>query len=1022
MSTDAFKNKLKFGGTFIPLADSDTYPTHSSEFGYGGWREIETKSALADISWERIAVGMAVYVISEHSVYICTGKAATSSASPNATWEKLETEQSHTAFKVLVNKSKIPAGSYEYNGMYVAVDVLYTTYKMTFTAATGAMTVTLPRLKWLDSYGVKIKWGDEAANAEISVTETTKDAIFNGTHTYTEAGTYAIEITRANTGSSGFLVVYPTAVDIEAGDTHKFTAWVISGNGINVSWGDGTSDTVAKNESGDADGVHQYASEGIYTVKVYGDIARIKTNSSYNLIHKVLDAGLPLAAHHNSLQNFAIKAKRLFAVDMPSWGKAPQIENLLNTFNGCANLRMVSGFKRFPHLVSCSGAFKDCYALMQCDFKLPPVTLLQPITSSGASGSDAYRCAFYSSANKAWNLAIDIASVFPDAGFAADTVDLTQLFYNYRPAVYYPKATLSAAGLDKLARVLWKSGKKFHYRSTAAKTMTGKETALYGIFRCFSDEVRAQIPEYWGGTLLNTELPIDIETGSVATELGAGISTEDCRVFVNGTAQESTTRPNMYEIKVGSEDASILVERAAAAATTRVCITLPKATPDNITLGYKELGSSSDAVNLCGNTTYWGGAGPDFSRAGNYVLDIKAGTGCIVCDNSYDQYDGTFGIIQYNDVDEVVKKGWKLTEGVATIEKAGLDSETDHITCATGALLTGYGIKFIELGCGLYIAGNMDDACSISDALCSVDLLGRICVEDATIAMRFMAYPNKCALTICGGVNKLYIEQFNPTIDMSDSIIFNGGTTTIYTEQNNNTLENVKILGGTVVCAKDTGYTSKIKSATGNGAAVSKLVAPTAVIQGGTFTSMSVVRNSTTEQLTGITLINSVYAGGGNTQNNVVAINSTVSTNFALQGGTFTAGSTLKLLSSIAASGNGVVTGILRTITMDPGSTLEISAGTINKSGGGYKRLEPVVGNTNSPNSRLILNGTPENPVTVIIEKQTPKTATSYGTAGANKVSYTIEVTDSRVYVTDDRLVGESDTGECYLLEPSPVV
>ncbi|MCQ2378000.1 MAG: hypothetical protein MJ016_02170 [Victivallaceae bacterium] len=303
-----------------------------------------------------------------------------------------------------------------------------------------------------------------------------------------------------------------TAVAIPVGMEHACKVWVVSGDGVTVDWGDGTTEKIFAVDS-IALCDHLYTAPGKYTVKVYGDFVRIVQVYGANLVHRVFDEGLPLAAHHASMQEFASAknpappydydgALRLVEVAAPSWGKCTQIESLLNTFTGCENLRRVSGMARIPHLVSASGAFKDCHNLASCDFRLPPVILNVPGTG------DAYRGVFYSSTNVGFALSGEVSKFFPDGGFAADFVDLTQLFYNFRADLRYPNMTLSDANAEKLARILWLSGKRFVYRSASDET-----GGTSGIFRCFPADVRAKIPVLWGGT--NTDIEIDPATGCV---------------------------------------------------------------------------------------------------------------------------------------------------------------------------------------------------------------------------------------------------------------------------------------------------------------------------------------------------------------------------------------------------------------------------------------------------------------------------------------------------------------------------
>lgn len=61
-------------GSIVPLQDIDSYATHSSQYGKGGWREVASTTERDAITDDRLNVGMAVYVTSENKVYIYKGE------------------------------------------------------------------------------------------------------------------------------------------------------------------------------------------------------------------------------------------------------------------------------------------------------------------------------------------------------------------------------------------------------------------------------------------------------------------------------------------------------------------------------------------------------------------------------------------------------------------------------------------------------------------------------------------------------------------------------------------------------------------------------------------------------------------------------------------------------------------------------------------------------------------------------------------------------------------------------------
>ena len=54
----------------VPFTTDDEFPTHSSEYGKGGWREVSTIAERDSITSQRRKIGMAVYVRETDKVYI----------------------------------------------------------------------------------------------------------------------------------------------------------------------------------------------------------------------------------------------------------------------------------------------------------------------------------------------------------------------------------------------------------------------------------------------------------------------------------------------------------------------------------------------------------------------------------------------------------------------------------------------------------------------------------------------------------------------------------------------------------------------------------------------------------------------------------------------------------------------------------------------------------------------------------------------------------------------------------------
>ena len=58
----------------VPGTDEDTFPTHHSRYGRGGWHEVSTTEERDAIPEDRRAVGMAVHVTSNGKTYILSQK------------------------------------------------------------------------------------------------------------------------------------------------------------------------------------------------------------------------------------------------------------------------------------------------------------------------------------------------------------------------------------------------------------------------------------------------------------------------------------------------------------------------------------------------------------------------------------------------------------------------------------------------------------------------------------------------------------------------------------------------------------------------------------------------------------------------------------------------------------------------------------------------------------------------------------------------------------------------------------
>ena len=54
----------------VPFTTDDSFATHDSQYGKGGWREIKTYNEINSIPKNRQTEGMAVYVVETEELYI----------------------------------------------------------------------------------------------------------------------------------------------------------------------------------------------------------------------------------------------------------------------------------------------------------------------------------------------------------------------------------------------------------------------------------------------------------------------------------------------------------------------------------------------------------------------------------------------------------------------------------------------------------------------------------------------------------------------------------------------------------------------------------------------------------------------------------------------------------------------------------------------------------------------------------------------------------------------------------------
>ena len=65
---------LNIPASIVPYTDEDTYATHDSKYGKGGWRSVETVEEMNNIPMPRRTIGMIVYVIAMNKTFVLNGR------------------------------------------------------------------------------------------------------------------------------------------------------------------------------------------------------------------------------------------------------------------------------------------------------------------------------------------------------------------------------------------------------------------------------------------------------------------------------------------------------------------------------------------------------------------------------------------------------------------------------------------------------------------------------------------------------------------------------------------------------------------------------------------------------------------------------------------------------------------------------------------------------------------------------------------------------------------------------------
>ena len=207
---------------------------------------------------------------------------------------------------------------------------------------------------------------------------------------------------------------YTTSVEIPIGMTHEFSLDIFGDliqSDVTIDWGDGNITKVCEETSKTFN--HTYIKTGKYLITIAGEkYNRIKsTSSDKNLICRIFEHDLPTTAKLRKASSLCAGALRLIELDCTYNDTFKKLINFPYLFLNCQNLKKAVGFPDLTYVQSVNGIFSSCHNLITTDFKLPEF-------------SDDYSAVFAA----CYELTTPIDKLLPTAGFALNTINLTDTF------------------------------------------------------------------------------------------------------------------------------------------------------------------------------------------------------------------------------------------------------------------------------------------------------------------------------------------------------------------------------------------------------------------------------------------------------------------------------------------------------------------------------------------------------------------------------------------------------------------
>lgn len=311
-----------------------------------------------------------------------------------------------------------------------------------------------------------------------------------------------------------------------------------------VDWGDGTIQKVKDGEHGgytgpDGEGryvakmTHTYGTAGKYTVKVYGhdyfclSHAPSHVSDASNMQCRILADDLPIASHLTNLTAFAYGTLKLVTVQCASYKYLHRTTNHAQMFTNDKNLLSVTGFEDMVMISrGAEGCFQFCENMHTCDF-------------NGVLCSNNPR-AMYAMYQNCYALAINIGTFFPTK-FVSRALNFTNTFTH----MHAMTGTVNAKQLWGDPTIDWQ----------------GYNNCFYGC----PEEIRAQVPTAWGGTVSD---PVAYElTVDSITLKGHAANTANGLVILNAQGKvDNTMLPDTsIDLSNYSQNSSIKLTSTAGA-------------------------------------------------------------------------------------------------------------------------------------------------------------------------------------------------------------------------------------------------------------------------------------------------------------------------------------------------------------------------------------------------------------------------------------------------------------------------